>query len=177
MGMTAMLNIELHVRAADSNSVLQHLEETGSFQVIYPDGAPPDSCNTLELALQKFAGQGEELHISGWVPADKAEVVSKAVVAGSAGRASIEIHSPEECRQEKGISSEDIPVLFRHGKFLSGFRPMVQSYATPCYGDIDPTPFAAFFFICFFSLMFGDLGQGAVIFCLGLAMRNAKKGF
>jgi V/A-type H+-transporting ATPase subunit I len=53
---------------------------------------------------------------------------------------------------------------------------VVFSYGAPLYGTIDPTPFVAFFFTILFGIMFGDVGQGLVLFLLGiLAGRRGVK--
>jgi V/A-type H+-transporting ATPase subunit I len=57
---------------------------------------------------------------------------------------------------------------------------LVQNYATPSYGTVDPTPFVAVTYLIMFGLMFGDAGQGAVLAlagALGLALhRGASDG-
>lgn len=68
---------------------------------------------------------------------------------------------------------EKVPVKLTHGKFISAFERMIFSYGSPLYGTIDPTPFVAIFFTFLFGIMFGDFGQGLVIFLAGLLM--AKK--
>jgi V/A-type H+-transporting ATPase subunit I len=45
---------------------------------------------------------------------------------------------------------------------------MVFSYGAPLYGTIDPTPIVAVFYTLFFGIMFGDVGQGAVLLLLGI---------
>jgi V/A-type H+-transporting ATPase subunit I len=55
-----------------------------------------------------------------------------------------------------------------HGKFVKGFEGVVFSYGAPLYGTIDPTFFVALFFTLLFGIMFGDLGQGLVLFILGI---------
>ena len=47
---------------------------------------------------------------------------------------------------------------------------MIFSYGAPVYGTIDPTPFVALFFTLLFGIMFGDCGQGLVIFILGILL-------
>jgi V/A-type H+-transporting ATPase subunit I len=49
-------------------------------------------------------------------------------------------------------------------------------YGLPSYGEFDPTPFLAITYTLLFGLMFGDLGQGAVVTLLGLFLYK-KKGF
>jgi V/A-type H+-transporting ATPase subunit I len=59
---------------------------------------------------------------------------------------------------------------------VRGFEPVVFSYGAPLYGTIDPTPFVAFFFCVLFGIMFGDAGQGLVLFLLGFAVDRGKSG-
>ena len=47
-------------------------------------------------------------------------------------------------------------------------------YGVPKYTDFDPTGFMAFTYCLLFGIMFGDLGQGLVLFILGLVFE--KKG-
>lgn len=70
-------------------------------------------------------------------------------------------------------------------KMKSGFRPLrflvepykyyVDMYGTPAYSDIDITPFVAITYTVLFGMMFGDLGQGAVLALVGFLMWKLKK--
>ena len=44
-------------------------------------------------------------------------------------------------------------------------------YGRPAYGEFDPTPVIALSFITMFGVMFGDLGQGALLFLTGWLLR------
>ncbi len=56
------------------------------------------------------------------------------------------------------------------------FRPLVQSYGTTRYGDIDPTAFTVVSFVVMFGMMFGDVGHGLVLALLALWLRRRKRG-
>lgn len=70
-------------------------------------------------------------------------------------------------------------------KMKSGFRPLrflvepykyyVDMYGAPAYSDIDITPFVAITYTILFGMMFGDLGQGAVLALVGFLMWKLKK--
>jgi V/A-type H+-transporting ATPase subunit I len=47
-------------------------------------------------------------------------------------------------------------------------------YGMPGYGEFDPTPFVAITYTLLFGLMFGDLGQGALISALGCYLYKKK---
>lgn len=61
---------------------------------------------------------------------------------------------------------------------FSLFRPFeffVRTYGVPKYTEMDPTPFVAITYFFLFGMMFGDLGQGAVLSLLGLYLYKGKK--
>ena len=48
-------------------------------------------------------------------------------------------------------------------------------YGLPGYNEIDPTPLLAITYILFFGMMFGDLGQSAVLSIVGFILYKLKK--
>ncbi|GAB6275652.1 MAG: V-type ATPase 116kDa subunit family protein [Rectinema sp.] len=132
---------------------------------------------SLILVEHKLESTKWVYRLSGWVPADRIDRMNKDLLSMLGNRISIRIFDPQEQINKKGGKvSEEVPVLLKHNAFVSAFQGIVLSYGTPLYGDIDPTPFVAFFFTLLFSIMFGDLGQGMVIAALGFAMLKAKRG-
>jgi V/A-type H+-transporting ATPase subunit I len=113
--------------------------------------------------------------LSGWVPADLVGDLVRDLEKITGGRAAIRAFNPEEVADVKE-GREKVPVSLRHGAFVKGFEGVVFSYGAPLYGAIDPTPFVAVFFTVLFGLMFGDVGQGFVLFLLGILLgkRNIK---
>jgi V/A-type H+-transporting ATPase subunit I len=105
--------------------------------------------------------------LSGWVPADRVDSLVAELEKLTEGRVAARTFSPEEI-PEVVQGKEKVPFSLKHGAFVKGFEGVVFSYGSPLYGAIDPTPFVAFFFTILFGLMFGDLGQGLVLFLLGL---------
>ena len=64
------------------------------------------------------------------------------------------------------------PTAHAEGRARAAFRPLVTTYATVPYRDIDPTVFAAAAYIVMFGMMFGDVAHGAAIIVAGvLALR------
>lgn len=66
------------------------------------------------------------------------------------------------------------PTKLRNNKLFEPFELLVNMYGTPNYNELDPTPFLGFTYMLLFGAMFGDVGQGLVIFLLGLIL--SKKG-
>lgn len=70
--------------------------------------------------------------------------------------------------------NESPPVLLKNNSFFKPFEFLVKMYGTPSYYEIDPTPFLAITYTILFGLMFGDVGQGLILFLVGLLL--GKKG-
>jgi V/A-type H+-transporting ATPase subunit I len=56
------------------------------------------------------------------------------------------------------------------------FAPLVRTYATVPYADIDPSLIAGLAYVVMFGIMFADAGQGALLLAAGLAARTATGG-
>lgn len=66
----------------------------------------------------------------------------------------------------------EVPSALRHSRLLKPFTALVKNYGVPRYGEIDPTLLFTATFIAMFGMMFGDIGHGAVIIAIGLAIRG-----
>lgn len=118
--------------------------------------------------------------IEGWVPANREAALIAELRARTSSRILVRSSDPEPARGAKAeqageaVERASIPVLLQQGRLASSFSSLVLSYGVPVYGSIDPTPFVAFFFVLLFSIMFGDVGQGALILLAGLLLRNTR---
>lgn len=70
-----------------------------------------------------------------------------------------------------------VPSAMRHPWFARPFALLVRNYGVPRYGEIDPTLLFAASFVVMFGMMFGDVGQGAVIALAGLAFARKLRVF
>lgn len=71
------------------------------------------------------------------------------------------------------------PTKIKNGFLVRPFETLVTMYGIPSYGEKDPTPFFAISYMLLFGAMFGDIGQGLVIFLAGLyiSLRMRNKSF
>lgn len=60
------------------------------------------------------------------------------------------------------------PTVLKNSWLTRPFAMMVEMYGLPDYDGFNPTTFVALTYTLMFGIMFGDLGQGFVVFLLGL---------
>lgn len=60
------------------------------------------------------------------------------------------------------------PTVLKNSWFTRPFGMLVEMYGLPDYGKFNPTSFVAITYALLFGIMFGDLGQGFVVFLAGL---------
>ena len=109
--------------------------------------------------------------LTGWISARDSDAMMKELDQLTEGRIAIREYLPSEVPSVIN-GKEQVPVEVHHRKFVKGFERMLFSYGAPVYGTIDPTPFVALFFTLLFGIMFGDFGQGLVIFLLGILLEK-----
>lgn len=59
--------------------------------------------------------------------------------------------------------NEEPPVKLENNRILAPFQYITEIYGLPKKGEIDPTPYLAFFFILFFGICLTDAGYGIVL--------------
>ncbi|MDR0316460.1 MAG: V-type ATP synthase subunit I [Treponema sp.] len=121
----------------------------------------------IEWVKAHFSATENIFRLSGWVPGDMVATLVSDLSRLSGGRVAIRSYNPDEIPQVRN-GNEKVPVSLKHSAFVKGFEGMVFSYGAPLYGTIDPTPLVAFFYTFLFGIMFGDMGQGFVLFLAGL---------
>ncbi len=61
------------------------------------------------------------------------------------------------------LEGEDPPIQLENRRAAHPFEFVMTLYGRPAYGEIDPTPLLAPFFVVFFGMCIGDAGYGLVI--------------
>jgi len=98
--------------------------------------------------------------LAGWIPAKRLPGVV-ASVAEVGGAVVPRRHPP-------GIEA---PTLLRDAGLRHSLTPLVQTYGTVPYADVDPTWPAWVAYVLMFGMMFGDAGHGVLLVAAALALR------
>lgn len=99
--------------------------------------------------------------VAGWCPAE--ERPGLAATLAEVGAAAVPLPVP------RGV---DPPSLLRaDGPVRRSFTPLVTTYGTVPYQDVDPTVLAGAAYVLMFGMMFGDAGQGLLLVAVGLLLR------
>jgi len=132
---------------------LDTLERAGRYDLL----AGEAQLEAYAAAAVRRSGAGA---LSGWIPADRlaALAASLAEVGGSL----VPLPSP------RGVEP---PTLLAGRPLRTTVSPLVQTYGTVPYADIDPTWAAWAAYVLMFGMMFGDAGEGAVLVAAAAALR------
>jgi V/A-type H+/Na+-transporting ATPase subunit I len=119
----------------------------------------------LLKAMERF-GQARHVYlIAGWVPKRRVSALIDVVQRAADGTAAVDITPASNSSDREGV-----PTTLGNRGWLASFQQLVTNYATPAYGELDPTPLVAVTFVLMFGVMFGDLGHGSVLALAGLAL-------
>jgi V/A-type H+-transporting ATPase subunit I len=123
------------------------------------------------VAGEALRSRGDLSLITGWIPRHDGPRLERALKRKLTGRHLLELHNP--------LPGElpQVPSFTRYPRWLKPFSALVRMYGTPRYGEIDPTALFAFAYVFMFGMMFGDVGQGAVIALGSLLLRGAAAKF
>ncbi|RZU53394.1 V/A-type H+-transporting ATPase subunit I [Krasilnikovia cinnamomea] len=102
---------------------------------------------------------------AGWCPADRLERLRDTLAAVEAAAVSL--------RRPPGAVA---PTLLRQDTAVrASFAPLVSTYGTVPYADVDPTVFAGVAFIVMFGVMFADAGHGMLLVIAALVLRASHR--
>ncbi len=116
----------------------------------------------LADAIVRFGQLRHTYVVTGWVPTDSLDEFTRRLK-----QASPEILI-EVLPTSRSGHNANVPVALSRSKILRPFQMLVNMYARPRYGELDPTLLIAFTFPFLYGAMFGDMGQGLVLLILGL---------
>ena len=121
-----------------------------------------------EAQLTDVAGdavtRGSVSALTGWVPARRRQDVADRIAAH--GGALVPLPRPR--------GTDPPTLLTSRGTVGRSFEPLVRTYATVPYADIDPTLVAGLAYILMFGMMFADVGHGLLLVLCGWVLRSGR---
>ena len=75
---------------------------------------------------------------------------------------------------EDPTEDDNTPIKLRNNWFTRMFECFTGMYGMPTYGEFDPTPILAPFYLLFFAMCMGDAGYGLVLIAFGLLVHYKK---
>lgn len=73
---------------------------------------------------------------------------------------------------QEASEQDNPPIKLRNNKFASLFESLTGMYGMPVYGEWDPTPVLAVFFLLFFAICMGDAGYGIILVIYGILQQK-----
>ncbi len=104
--------------------------------------------------------------VAGWVPAVLAPRLEQTIRSVLGERCVLEWRDPISIAEVRR-GRIPVPILLRNPALIRPFERLVRNYGLPRYTEIEPTAVVAVAFLTMFGFMFGDVGQGLVLFAIG----------
>ncbi|MCK4907064.1 MAG: hypothetical protein KAS64_05910 [Spirochaetes bacterium] len=123
--------------------------------------------------IQNFEETQYTTTIRGWVAKSKTEKMTESLEKLTGEKIVINKENPLNLTYQER-KKMNIPVILNNRKFFKPFESIISDYGYPEYGEIEPTPIVAIGFILMFGIMFGDVGQGAVLVLAGIVISFLK---
>ena len=120
-----------------------------------------------EVDLRRVAAsavhEGVAAAVAGWSPAGAVDALADRLRA--LGGAVVRLPVPR---------GAEPPTLLRGGGATGAFQPLVDTFATVPYADVNPSVFAGLAYVVMFGMMFGDAGHGLLLVVAGLLLRTGR---
>ena len=111
-----------------------------------------------DQSAERLMTDGTILFFEGWAPAEELAAVEKFLES-------------LDCAWEASDPTEEeipkVPVWLRNNWFTRPLNMVTEMYSLPSYGNVDPNPLMAPFFILFYGIMMADMGYGILMFAAG----------
>jgi|Deesub1362B_J571_1020462.scaffolds.fasta_scaffold00003_452 V/A-type H+-transporting ATPase subunit I len=103
----------------------------------------------------------------GWIPADKTGILEEQLKKEFGDTVFIQFRDPSH--------HDNPPTYLKHPPILNKFELLTFKEGTPNYNEVNPTPIYTILFAIMYGIMFGDIGQGAILLVLGLLLSRLNK--
>lgn len=124
---------------------------------------------SVERARSAFSRSGTLTLVHGWVPAKQEESLKSTIAASTKGAVFLKVDKP--------APDEPAPSQISNKGIAGSFELFTKLRGTPQYSELDPTVIITVLFPIMYGMMFGDMGQGAVLFAMGLMFHHFRRSF
>ena len=121
-------------------------------------------------AQEKLAHTDRVFWISGWAPERDVEKIASELESAIGPSALVYATRPEVDQWEH------TPVRLSNPGWARPFERIIDLYAPPLYGSVDPTIFLALTFPLFFGMIMGDVGHAALLALVGYGVSRIPNG-
>ncbi|MGW5162440.1 V-type ATPase 116kDa subunit family protein [Nonomuraea wenchangensis] len=152
-----MERVAIVAAARSLDDVLRIVGEAGVVELSTPPDAP------LREVSKSAVVRGDVAALAGWTPT---KVVSElADQVAPEGGAVVPLARPRD---------KEAPSLLRSEGMRGNLAPLVGTYGTTPYADVDPTPLAVGAYVLMFGMMFGDVGHGLLLVVAASALYHQR---
>ena len=139
-----------------AGTVAEGANETDGSQEVTGSQALQAELQRVEAAAQT---RGAVTALVGWLPAPWLAPLNRRLA--EVGGAVVPLEHP------RGVEP---PTLLAPRGAGQPFEPLVETYATVPYTDVDPSLLAGLAYVVMFGMMFGDAGHGAILLLAGILL-------
>jgi V/A-type H+-transporting ATPase subunit I len=117
----------------------------------------------------RFATTKQTFVAEGWVPSDRVDAVSDALVKVTGGKIYVTVLPID-------FEHDNVPVEYNNPSFAKPTQVLIDVFSRPRYSEIDPTLMVSIVFPIFFGLILGDVGYGLILLAMAFGLRKFLKG-
>ena len=118
----------------------------------------------LERRAAAAVSRGLVAGVLAWAPVTELDPLRQTLLPH--GAAVVPLPTP------RGVDPPSL--VHEQGELNQAFAPLVDTYTTVPYANVDPTVLAGLAFVLMFGMMFADAGQGALLLVAGLLLRAGR---
>lgn len=141
-------------------------ENRKAFGILIKSAELEKKCGLLK---NEIANSEDYFYLFGWIPKNDIELFDSRMKA-------FEKNVIVIIKEAGEVNIKTVPpTKLRNNSIFKPFETMVGLYGIPSYNELDPTAFLGLSYMVLFGAMFGDVGQGAVLFLAGIFLKYSKK--
>ncbi|MGL5254461.1 MAG: V-type ATP synthase subunit I [Brevinema sp.] len=127
--------------------------------------------NKISDVTSSTRQNGQFVLITGWVVGSEIKKLRAAVEKICENKYELHVSDSDTF----SIDNEVPPTQLSNPSIIKPFESLVTLFGVPHYKEIDPTPIVSALYVFMYGAMFGDIGQGAILFLAGITGLLFKK--